>query len=127
MTVTLSTDSDVQARFDDALRRADVVAAELRATAAERDRANADPVAEIDGGHAFGVLGRIALEGADPVYPDSADRRGQDEDRGDQDRPPPAARGAAPGESRAPAGRNLAGEERVPARLREFQNVPSSS
>ncbi|HNP55820.1 MAG TPA: acyl-CoA dehydrogenase family protein [Gordonia sp. (in: high G+C Gram-positive bacteria)] len=48
MTVTLDNDTDLQARFSDALRRADVVAAELRATAAERDRANADPVAEID-------------------------------------------------------------------------------
>ncbi|MFT4088714.1 MAG: acyl-CoA dehydrogenase family protein [Gordonia sp. (in: high G+C Gram-positive bacteria)] len=35
-------------RFADALRRADIVAAELRATAAERDRANAAPRAEIE-------------------------------------------------------------------------------
>lgn len=34
--------------FADALRRADLVAAELRATATERDRANADPIAEIE-------------------------------------------------------------------------------
>ncbi|GAB11174.1 putative FMNH2-dependent monooxygenase [Gordonia araii NBRC 100433] len=40
--------ADQQGRFDDALRRADLVAAELRSTAAERDRANADPVAEVD-------------------------------------------------------------------------------
>lgn len=38
---------DGAARFTDALRRADLVAATLRATAAERDRANADPVAEV--------------------------------------------------------------------------------
>ncbi|MBC7295378.1 MAG: acyl-CoA dehydrogenase family protein [Dietzia sp.] len=37
-----------QAAFDDALRRADLVAAELGVTAAERDRANAAPTAEID-------------------------------------------------------------------------------
>ncbi|MEZ5211768.1 acyl-CoA dehydrogenase family protein [Gordonia sp. PP30] len=41
------TDDD-STRFADALRRADLVAAELRATAAERDRANAAPLAEID-------------------------------------------------------------------------------
>ncbi|GAA1479807.1 acyl-CoA dehydrogenase family protein [Gordonia sinesedis] len=35
-------------RFDDALRRADLVAAELRATAAERDRANETPRAEVE-------------------------------------------------------------------------------
>ncbi|WOC13965.1 acyl-CoA dehydrogenase family protein [Gordonia sp. MP11Mi] len=34
-------------QFADVLGRADIVAAELRATAAERDRANADPTAEI--------------------------------------------------------------------------------
>ncbi|GED97784.1 acyl-CoA dehydrogenase family protein [Gordonia crocea] len=48
MTATVSSDADQQARFADALRRADLVAAELRATAAQRDRANADPIAEID-------------------------------------------------------------------------------
>ena len=37
-----------QTAFDDALRRADLVAAELGVTAAERDRANAAPTAEID-------------------------------------------------------------------------------
>ncbi|WP_412475148.1 acyl-CoA dehydrogenase family protein [Gordonia sp. LUNF6] len=36
------------ARFDAALRRADLVAAQLRATAAERDRANKPPLAEIE-------------------------------------------------------------------------------
>ena len=46
MTATIT--ADQQTRFADALRRADLVAAELRATAAERDRANADPVAEIE-------------------------------------------------------------------------------
>lgn len=40
--------ADNAARFADALRRADLVAAELRATAAERDRANADPRTEVD-------------------------------------------------------------------------------
>lgn len=35
-------------RFADALRRADLVAAELRATAAERDRANQTPRAEVE-------------------------------------------------------------------------------
>ncbi len=39
---------DNAARFAAALHRADLVAAELRATAAERDRANADPSAEIE-------------------------------------------------------------------------------
>ena len=48
MTVTSTTTPTSRPGFSDALRRADVVAAELRATAAERDRANADPVAEID-------------------------------------------------------------------------------
>ncbi|EYT57985.1 acyl-CoA dehydrogenase [Dietzia sp. UCD-THP] len=37
-----------RADFEDALRRADLVAAELGATAAERDRANGSPTAEID-------------------------------------------------------------------------------
>lgn len=40
--------SDDLARFDAALRRADLVAAQLRATAAERDRANKPPLAEIE-------------------------------------------------------------------------------
>ncbi|AVM00831.1 acyl-CoA dehydrogenase [Gordonia iterans] len=40
--------SDNASRFADALRRADLVAAELRASAAERDRANAAPVAEVE-------------------------------------------------------------------------------
>ncbi|WP_132994187.1 acyl-CoA dehydrogenase family protein [Gordonia zhaorongruii] len=37
-----------ESALQDALRRADLVAAELSATAAERDRANADPTAEIE-------------------------------------------------------------------------------
>ncbi|KJR05461.1 acyl-CoA dehydrogenase family protein [Gordonia sihwensis] len=40
--------SDDLGRFDAALRRADLVAAQLRATAAERDRANKPPLAEIE-------------------------------------------------------------------------------
>lgn len=48
MTTTVSPAVDQQERFADALRRADAVAAQLRATAAERDHANADPVAEVD-------------------------------------------------------------------------------
>ncbi|HZU77003.1 MAG TPA: acyl-CoA dehydrogenase family protein [Dehalococcoidia bacterium] len=45
-----STDAstDNAARFADALRRADLVAAELRATAAERDRANKPPRDEVE-------------------------------------------------------------------------------
>ena len=47
MTTSLSPDTTTSA-FDEALHRADLVAAELRATAAERDRANAAPTAEIE-------------------------------------------------------------------------------
>ncbi|ALG84945.1 acyl-CoA dehydrogenase family protein [Gordonia phthalatica] len=47
MTITEST-ADTATQFEDALRRADIVAAELRATAAERDRANKAPIAEIE-------------------------------------------------------------------------------
>ncbi|EGD53524.1 acyl-CoA dehydrogenase family protein [Gordonia neofelifaecis] len=42
------TSTDNRAQFDAALHRADLVAAELRATAAERDRANRPPLAEIE-------------------------------------------------------------------------------
>ncbi|MBM7368918.1 acyl-CoA dehydrogenase family protein [Gordonia hydrophobica] len=45
ITDTSGTDADTQ--FDAALRRADIVAAQLRATAAERDRANKAPLAEV--------------------------------------------------------------------------------
>ena len=52
MTSTIDQPSTAQTgsaeQFADALRRADLVAAELRATAAERDRANAAPTAEIE-------------------------------------------------------------------------------
>ncbi|GEE03076.1 putative monooxygenase [Gordonia spumicola] len=51
MTITESATAAVDAvdgQFEAALRRADLVAAELRATAAERDRANGAPTAEIE-------------------------------------------------------------------------------
>ncbi|GAC78503.1 acyl-CoA dehydrogenase family protein [Gordonia malaquae] len=48
MTTSLSPDTTTTSAFDEALHRADLVAAELRATAAERDRANAAPTAEIE-------------------------------------------------------------------------------
>ncbi|MFZ2510437.1 MAG: acyl-CoA dehydrogenase family protein [Gordonia sp. (in: high G+C Gram-positive bacteria)] len=44
---SVHTGTDNAARFTAALGRADLVAAELRATATERDRANADPLTEI--------------------------------------------------------------------------------
>lgn len=43
-----ATPSPTAGRFSDALARADLVAAELRATAAERDRANQTPRAEVE-------------------------------------------------------------------------------
>lgn len=46
MTTTLHNNNATY--FADALRRADLIAAELRATAAERDRANATPRAEVE-------------------------------------------------------------------------------
>ncbi|MCF8610438.1 acyl-CoA dehydrogenase family protein [Gordonia sp. HY285] len=45
--MTITNDTRSTDLFADALTRADIVASELRATAAERDRANADPTAEI--------------------------------------------------------------------------------